>query len=246
MSLYTTEAVIIGIKNQGEADKAVTLLSPDRGRIRATAFGCRRIKSPMAGALQLFNQVEVQINEGERWDTIRQCSLPHAFRNLSEDFQSMAYGSFVAELASNLSIENFPQVEMYNRLLEIFGAFGSRNPRIAALAAGYQLLEFSGMQLSYEHCICCNDELAGDGFFSFELGGVVCQNCQGKVQERLWDYPEALREFIVQLLQLSWQERPACKVNGKTLMAAEGLLLGYLRHIIDKPLQSLNFIQQLG
>ena len=50
----------------------------------------------------------------------------------------------------------------------------------------------------------------------------------------------------MQLLQLSWQERPACKVNGKTLMAAEGLLLGYLRHIIDKPLQSLNFIQQLG
>ena len=139
MAQYTTEALIIGIKNWGEADKIITLLSPERGRIKAVAFGCRRPKSTLAGSLQMFNQVEVQVREGDRLDTIRSCSLLRAYRVMSTDFTAMAYGSFVAETASRLAIENFPQQEMYSRLQEIFEAFGRRNPRVAALAAAYQL-----------------------------------------------------------------------------------------------------------
>lgn len=85
MAQYTTEALIIGIKNWGEADKIITLLSPERGRIKAAAFGCRRPKSALAGSLQMFNQVEVQVREGDRLDTIRSCSLLRAYRVMSTD-----------------------------------------------------------------------------------------------------------------------------------------------------------------
>lgn len=252
MAQYTTEAVIIGIKNWGEADKIVTLLSPEKGRIKAVAFGCRRPKSTLAGALQMFNQVELQVREGDRLDTIRQCSLKKNYRLLSNDFNAMAYAAFVAETVSRLSIENFPQQEMYRRLLEIFEAFGSRNPRITALAAAYQLLEFSGMQLNYQYCVHCNEEILEDGFFSFEAGGAVCASCQRKMQlqgnvpHQLMTYPAEVRSFILQLLALQWQEKPAFTVTGKTLVAAEALLLNYLHHIFERPLKSLEFIRQLA
>lgn len=109
MGQYSTEALILGIRNWGEADKIITLLSPQQGLIKAAAFGCRRTKSALAGSLQMFNQVEIQLKQGDKLDTIRGCSLLHSYRVMSTDFTAMAYGAFVAETASRLAIENFPK-----------------------------------------------------------------------------------------------------------------------------------------
>ena len=66
MGQYSTEALILGIRNWGEADKIITLLSPQQGLIKAAAFGCRRTKSALAGSLQMFNQVEIQLKQGDK------------------------------------------------------------------------------------------------------------------------------------------------------------------------------------
>ena len=39
MALYQTEAVVLGSKNWGEADKVMTLFTRERGLVRAAAFG---------------------------------------------------------------------------------------------------------------------------------------------------------------------------------------------------------------
>lgn len=247
MGQYSTEALILGIRNWGEADKIITLLSPEQGLIKAAAFGCRRTKSALAGALQMFNRVEVQIKKGDKLDTIRTCSLLHSYRVMSSDFTAMAYGAFVAEAASQLAIENFPQKDMYNRLLEIFAAFGQRNPRIIALAAGYQILEFSGMQLGYQYCAECGKKLEKDGSFSFEAGGGLCPECsRHHAQSTQMAYPQELRQLIVRLVELDWQNPPSLTIKGKTLLAAEALLLGDLHHVFERPLKSLEFIRQIS
>lgn len=251
MSQYTTEAVVLGTRNWGEADKIITLLSPEKGLIKAAAFGSRRPRSALAGNLQMFNQVEVQLQKGDKLDTVKNCSLLHANRDMSTDFTVMAYGSFVAETAGRLAIENFPQQQMYQRLLEIFSAFAGRNPRIAAEAAAYQLLEYSGMQLGYEYCAQCGCQMEGDGFFDYEAGGALCPKCadMGRLDPRkklVQEYPAGVREFIRQLLQLDWHSRPAFSVKGRIMVAAEGLLLGYLHFIFEKPLKSLEFIRQIS
>lgn len=245
MGQYQTDALVLGVKNWGEADKIITLLSRDYGKITATAFGCRRPKSPLAGALQMFNEVDIQLTKGNHLDTVRQASLKHANRTMSTDFSAMAYGAFVAELATNLAVEGFPQVDMYDKLLEVFDAFGSRNPRIAALAAAFQILEFSGMQLSYERCVRSNREIQGDAFFSIQEGGAILPEMVQPEDKELAEYPEALRVFIGQLLKLNWLDKPAFKVSGSIMVQAESLLLGYLYNMFGKPMKSLKFIQQL-
>ena len=245
MGQYQTDALVLGVKNWGEADKIITLLSRDYGKITATAFGCRRPKSPLAGALQMFNEVDIQLTKGNHLDTVRQASLKHVNRTMSTDFSAMAYGAFVAELATNLAVEGFPQVDMYDKLLEVFNAFGSRNPRIAALAAAFQILEFSGMQLSYERCVRSNREIQGDAFFSIQEGGAILPEMVQPEDKELAEYPEALRVFIGQLLKLNWLDKPAFKVSGSIMVQAESLLLGDLYNMFGKPMKSLKFIQQL-
>ena len=51
MAQYTTEGIVLGVRNWGDADKMVTIFSRERGRLKAAAFGCRRPRSPLARRL---------------------------------------------------------------------------------------------------------------------------------------------------------------------------------------------------
>ena len=54
----------------GEADRIVTLLTRDHGKIRAVAKGVRRTKSRFGGRLEPFMRVSLLIAEGRSLDVI--------------------------------------------------------------------------------------------------------------------------------------------------------------------------------
>lgn len=242
MAQYLTEAIIIGVKNWGEADKMVTLLSPEKGKITAVAYGSRRPKSALAGTLQLFNVVDIQLTQGERIDTVRQCSLRSHHKIMESDFNAMAYGSFVAELTANLAIEDFPQVQLYKKLRQIYLAFGKRNPRIIALAAAFQLLEITGMQLSYSYCVHSHQPIEGNAYFNVAAGGAILPQY---ASQQDMSYPEEVRKLICQLMEMDWELENKFSINGRTMMAAEKLMLLHVHDVVEKPLKSLDFLRQL-
>ena len=59
MPLYQDEGVVLRTVKLGEADRIVTLLTRDHGKIRAVAKGVRRTKSRFGGRLEPFMRVGV-------------------------------------------------------------------------------------------------------------------------------------------------------------------------------------------
>lgn len=242
MAIYQTEAVVLGAKNWGDADKMMTFFTKERGLVKAAAFGCRRPRSPLAGGMQMFSYLDLQLSEGRRVDTVRQCLLRQHYRKLSEDLTAMAYGSFVAEFLREFLPEGQPEPRMFELLLQILAAFETRNPRVTALAAVYQLMEFTGLQLHYEHCVHCGKRIEGDAFFASSEGGVLCKDCR-TASAKL--FPAELRHFIIGLRDFDWQQG-TLRISSSLLMAAEQQLLAYLQELLGRPLKSLAFIQQLS
>lgn len=220
----------------------ITLLSPEKGKITATAFGSRRPKSALAGTLQMFNIVDIQLTQGERIDTVRQCTLKNHHKIMATDFNAMAYGSFVAELTANLAIEDFPQIQLYKRVLQIYQAFGRRNPRIIALAAAFQLLEITGMQLSYSYCVHSHKPIEGNAYFNVAAGGAVSKEY---ATQQDFSYPEEVRKLICHLMEMDWEQENKFSINGRTMMEAERLMLLHVHDVVEKPLKSLDFLRQL-
>ena len=243
MGSYQTAAVVLGSKNWGEADKMVTLFTADRGLIEAAAFGCRRPRSPLAAGMQMFSSIEVQLSEGKRLDTVRQCTLRRRYKKLTEDLEVMAYGSFVAEFLREFLPPGQAEPHMFARLLYILDSFEVRNPRVTALMAVIQLLEFTGMQLHFEHCVHCGAAVSDDALFSMTAGGVLCEDCREPGAQPLAD---ELRRFILALRDYNWENPQELKVTGSLLMQAEQLFLTYLQNLLGRPLKSLAFIQQLS
>ena len=244
MARYTAHALVIGVHPWGDADKVVELFTAEKGRVRAAAFGSRRPKSALAAALQLFNELDVSLTEGQRLDTVRTASIQHHPKKRSEDIVAMAYGSFVAECVSEFLPEKQPEPRVYDLLRAVFSAFETRNPRIVALLGVYQLMEFTGLQLSYERCVHCGRLLEGEeeAFFLENAGGTLCTNCHdpGAVP-----YPASLRHFISRALTFDWQSQEPLMIAKKDLLAAEEMLVGYLQRLLGHPMRSLAFLQKL-
>ncbi|MCH3959085.1 MAG: DNA repair protein RecO [Selenomonas sp.] len=242
MALYKTDAVVLGAKNWGEADKMMTFFTRERGLVRAAAFGCRRPRSPLAGGMQMFSSLDLQLAEGRRVDTVKQCTLRQHYRKLSEDLTVMAYGSFVAEFLREFLPEGEPEPQMFDQLLAVLAAFETRNPRVTAVAAVYQLMEYTGMQLRFEHCVHCGKVIQGDAYFLMHDGGVLCADCREPGAE---PFPADLRDFIIHLRDFDWENPDEFRIRAQLLVGAETILLNYLQSLMGKPLKSLAFIQQL-
>lgn len=55
MNQLVTQAIVLSRTDYGEADRIVTVLTPDYGKLRLIAKGVRRVKSKLAGGIELFS-----------------------------------------------------------------------------------------------------------------------------------------------------------------------------------------------
>ena len=71
-SLYRDEAIILRTQKLGEADRIITLLTKEHGRIRGVAKGVRRTMSKFGARLEPGSHVDIQMHSGKTFDTITQ------------------------------------------------------------------------------------------------------------------------------------------------------------------------------
>lgn len=64
MKQINTQAIILNRIDYGEADRILTLLTPDQGKLSLIAKGVRRIKSKLAGGIELFSVSEISFIKG--------------------------------------------------------------------------------------------------------------------------------------------------------------------------------------
>ena len=67
MALYRDEGIVLRTQKLGEADRIITLLTREHGRVRAVAKGVRRTTSRFGSRLEPFNHIDLQLAEGRPW-----------------------------------------------------------------------------------------------------------------------------------------------------------------------------------
>lgn len=64
MNQIVTKAIVLARTNYGEADRILTLLTPDQGKLRLIAKGVRKSKSKLAGGIELFSVSDITFIRG--------------------------------------------------------------------------------------------------------------------------------------------------------------------------------------
>ena len=242
---YQVEAVVLTVRNWGEADRLVRVFSKEHGLITAIAYGARRPRSQLAGGLQPFVQTQLALLAGKQVETVKGCEMIHSFQCLREDLNRMAYTGFLAELITELCPERQAEPQIYEWLLQVLRVMEERNPRLVTLAASWQLFALAGLEPACEVCQQCGKELVWPAVFDMAAGGVVCRQCQGGLSEDNL-FSEGAAELLQRFLHLQWEQMEGYLVSREALLMLEALLLSYVEHHIERPLRSTAFIRQVA
>lgn len=245
MANYETEAIVIGSKNFGDADKIITLLTSSRGKIKGIAYGARRAKNPLAAPLTMFCNISAELSEGKNLDVIRQASILGRFPKLEADLSKMAYALFIAELLGEILPENVPETEIFDFSLKVFKTLEERNARITANIAAWKILNIAGFPLSFNICPICGKNIESSLKISIKEGGFIDENCNAKDEKEI---SEGEKELLINFNSVDWNkidEGLNFSVTGGNLVGTEKILILFLRGVLGYSLKSLKFIRSI-
>jgi DNA repair protein RecO (recombination protein O) len=96
--LYRAEGIIVRRRNQGEADRVLTLCTP-LGKLDVIAKGARKVRSRKAGHIELFCRSSfVVARSRSSWDVVSQVETVGAHATLREDLLRGTHARYAVEL----------------------------------------------------------------------------------------------------------------------------------------------------
>jgi DNA repair protein RecO (recombination protein O) len=128
---YRDDGVVLRTHKLGEADRIITLLTRQNGRVRAVAKGVRRTKSRFGGRLEPFTHVDVLIHPGRSLDVIQQAEVIRAYgKPLATDYPRYTAGTAMLETAERFTpVEKEPAIRQFLLLIGGIRALGETDAR---------------------------------------------------------------------------------------------------------------------
>jgi len=168
--LYRTEAVVLKRMDFGEADRLLTLYTPELGKIRVVAKGVRKPTSRKAGHLELFMRSGLLLARGRNLDIVTQAETLDPFLPLRTDLWRVSHACYAE------GEENYP---LYNLLVEALGWICEETDLDRATRFyELRLLGYVGFRPQLFSCAACQEEIKPMvNHFSPERGGVLCPRC---------------------------------------------------------------------
>src|SRR5688572_5994380 len=101
---YREEAVVLRTHKLGEADRSVTMLSKQHGKVRAVAKGVRRTGSRFGARLEPFMVVDLQLYKGRSLDIVQQAvPLASYGAEIVDDYSRYTAATAMVEAADRLT-----------------------------------------------------------------------------------------------------------------------------------------------
>jgi len=117
-----TQGIILSRTDYGEADRIITLLTPDHGKLRLMAKGVRKIKSKLAGGIELFSVSHITFIQGKNdVGTLISTRLVTHYGNIVKDIDRVQLGYELIKIL-NKSTEDNPEPEYFVLLNRAFEA----------------------------------------------------------------------------------------------------------------------------
>ena len=242
MPLYRDEAVVLRTHKLGEADRIITLLTRQHGRVRAVAKGVRRTTSRWGSRLEPFTHVDLQLAEGRSLDVITQAETLDPFsKGLGLDYDRYTSGTVMLETAEKLIIEDKqPALQQFLLLVGGLRALvgGEHEPKQVLDSFMLRSLSVAGYAPSFEHCARCGDP-GPHRWFSPSAGGVLCSNC--RVPGSASPAPDTIG-VLGALLTGDWSV--VDNADARSLKEASGLVSAFVAWHLERGLRSLAYVER--
>jgi DNA repair protein RecO (recombination protein O) len=263
--LYRTEGIVVRRRNQGEADRVLTLCTA-LGKLDVIVKGARKVRSRKAGHVELFSRSSFVIARSRSsWDIVSQAEMMEPHARLREDLVRGTHARYLAELFDRFFTEGEGGQATFD-LLDHALTWLCKDDDLDLVARFYEqhLLGLAGFRPELFRCVGEHDEntaltprspdAAADHTsrppygFDPEHGGVLCPDCYEEKKRR----PEvvALSPNGLALLQ-DCQRGPyttrlrALQIPPALHAEVERVMQHYITYHLERSISSGTFLRKL-
>jgi len=245
MGLYKTEAIVLGHRNIGEADRILTLFSPIKGKIHTVARGVRRPRNHLLGGTQLFTYSDFLIMEGKSLDSVSQCEIKESFHRIRTNLEHMAYGLYFAELLRASTPEEDKSRELFSFFLKTMYFLQEwSDMELLSRIFEIKLMAIQGFAPEVFRCVSCGEELSGQVKFSPALGGVLCSQCL-KFDVKAVDISRSAVAAFRSFIKMPYRELIGLILPEDVKKQLKNASQSFILHHLDRKLKTLDFIDDI-
>jgi len=243
MSQFKTDGIVLGGLRLTGADKLITILTRDRGKIVGAAVGVRRLRSRFGGALEPFSYCRIVLfrKRADLLFRIHQADILHSFQSIRENLEQIELASWMVNLIKAFTVEEIPNPRLFQHLLNCLEAIEKKNT--SGLLSAYfelHLLKEVGYQPKLDCCIKCRGPLEKGGCrFLPSAGGVLCGQCGGGSSEPILS-PGAIA-LIQHLLNVDLTVLSRLKPSLRQVHEIQEMLEVYNRYLLEKKVHYLKY-----
>ncbi|HSX09815.1 MAG TPA: DNA repair protein RecO [Candidatus Saccharimonadales bacterium] len=116
MKNFRTEGIIIKRRNFNEADRILTVMTRDYGKLQIKAVGVRKITSRRAAHVELLNHTILHLYKGNTFSLLTEAKMIDDFSAVKSNFEKVGLAYHFCELVDGLCPDNQENSRVYSLL----------------------------------------------------------------------------------------------------------------------------------
>ncbi len=237
----TAVGMVISGKPISEYDKRLVILTKEFGKITAFARGARKPTSQFLGGSQPMAFGEFTLYRGRNAYTVTGMKISDYFSNMMKDIDSMYLGMYFLELADYYGREGIEARDTLELLYLSMKELSKGTIPKKLICCIYQLktLVINGEYPNVFSCGRCGkkEELV---YFDTERNTLLCKQCSSGKKE---NYLEESTVYALQYIVTSPMNKLfTFNVKSNVLKQMEKIIGQYIKKVVDKKFNSLDFI----
>lgn len=175
----STKGIVIRETTIGEADKLLTLLTPDLGRITVRCRGVRTLKSRRFAASQLYAYSDILLSEKDGRYSLEEAEVLGTFFDLRSRLDSLACANYFADLLNTVTVEGEGDPAVMSLFLNALYllAKGDKPCRLIKAVFEARLLLYLGIMPDLSACADCQKTDFALGWLDVAGGVPLCADC---------------------------------------------------------------------
>jgi len=249
--LYRTRAIVLSRRDYSDADRILTVFTPDLGKRELIAKGVRKTTSRKAGHLELMTHASLLVAQARTWDIITEAITVESFRHVRDSLEAIGAASYACELVSCFTEADDDSQPLWELLLFVLRMLDESSqeatfePRLLLRWYDLHLLAYTGFQPQLFSCLSCDEQLAPVvNYLSLSDGGLYCPQCAQHAPDVEPMEPDVLK--VLRYLQSQpWSAVQRVTVRPHILHQVETILHRYLLTVLERHLKSTDFLRKL-
>ncbi len=242
-----TKGVVLRETQTKEADKILTVLTAEHGRLAVVARGARRKNSKIAAASELLAYSELVLYEQRGWQILDEASTLELWGHVRQDVVLLSLASYFAEMTEAVTSEGERADEVLALLLNTLYALDTMDkpPEQVKAAFELRLLSLAGYEPLLADCAVCGRTAPEKPMLDAEQGVVLCRSCAGSAARGLLPLDPGSLAAMRHVVGVERKRMLSFALRGETLTRFARACETFARVQLDRDFRTLDFYKSL-